>query len=373
MTAPISSWLASPLGSDVAAALRRIADADDVARIAVMPDVHLAEDVCIGTVVATRSVLYPAAVGGDIGCGVAALRFTGGAAALDDARTAAAILDDLGRGVPALRHPVHGAPALPAALGRLSHPRLDAAARDLGRLELGTLGRGNHFLELQADDDGALWLMVHSGSRAMGQLIRDHHLGSATARGGGLRGIDAGGPAGAAYLADLDWALGFADLNRRAIADRVAAILARRLGAAAEPGTWCSCHHNHVRREVHDGEPLWVHRKGAISAARDEPGLIPGSMGTASYHVTGRGHGAALASSSHGAGRRFSRSEARRRISARAVATQLGRVWFDHRMADALRDEAPAAYKDLGAVMRAQSDLTRIVRRVHPRLSYKGR
>lgn len=372
MTAPIATWLAAPLSKDVAAALRRLADVDDVARIAVMPDVHLAEDVCIGTVVATRSILCPAAVGGDIGCGVAALRFAADATMLDDARTAAAVLDDLRRAVPALRHPMRDAPPLPATLGPLSHPRLDAAARDLARVELGTLGRGNHFLELQADDAGALWLMVHSGSRAMGQAIRDHHLREATARGGGLRGIDADSVAGAAYLADLAWALAFADLNRRAIADRVAGILARRLGIAAEPDTWCSCHHNHVRREVHDDEPLWVHRKGAIPAARDEPGLIPGSMGTASYHVAGRGHAAALASSSHGAGRRFSRSEARRRISARAVAAQLGAVWFDHRMADALRDEAPAAYKDLDAVMRAQSELTRIVRRVRPRLSYKG-
>jgi len=372
MTAPIATWLAAPLGSDVAAALRRLADADDVARIAVMPDVHLAEDVCIGTVVATRSVVYPAAVGGDIGCGVAALRFAADAAVLDDPRTAAVILDDLRRGVPALRHPVREAPPLPAALGPLSHPQLTAAARDLGRLELGTLGRGNHFVELQVDDTGALWLMVHSGSRAMGQAIRDHHLRSATARGGGLRGLDADHPHGAAYLADLAWALAFADLNRRAIADRVAAILARRLGIAAEPDTWCSCHHNHVRRERHAGELLWVHRKGAIAAARDEPGAIPGSMGTASYHVAGRGVAAALASSSHGAGRRFSRTEARRRISARAVVAQLGPVWFDHRIADALRDEAPAAYKNLDAVMRAQSELTRIVRRVRPRLSYKG-
>lgn len=372
MTAPIATWLAAPLGHDVAAALRRLADADDVARIAVMPDVHLAEDVCIGTVVATRAVLYPAAVGGDIGCGVAALRFAAAADGLDDARRAAQVLDDLHRRVPALRHRARDAPPLPPELGPLSHPRLDAAARELGRLELGTLGRGNHFLELQADDAGALWVMIHSGSRAMGQAIRDHHLRDATARGGGLRGLDADSSAGAAYLADLAWALAYADHNRRAIAASVEAILGARLGITAAPASWCSCHHNHVRRERHDGEPLWVHRKGAIPAALDEPGLIPGSMGTASYHVAGRGVAAALASSSHGAGRRFSRTEARRRISAREVVAQLGAVWFDHRLADALRDEAPTAYKPIDAVMRAQSELTRVVRRVRPRLSYKG-
>ena len=127
-----------------------------------------------------------------------------------------------------------------------------------------------------------------------------------------------------------------------------------------------------VRRERHDGEPLWVHRKGAISAAVGEAGIIPGSMGSPSFHVAGRGHAEALASSSHGAGRLMSRAQARRSLSGRDVARQLSGVWFDRRRLDDLRDEAPAAYKDIGEVMRAQAELTRIVRRLEPVLSFKG-
>ncbi len=367
MSAPIATWLPAPLASEVAAALRRLADADDVARIAVMPDVHLAEDVCIGTVVATRTVLYPAAVGGDIGCGVATVRFAADASILDDPRCAARVLDAFTRRVPALRH--REARVLATDL---SHPALVALARTTGAHELGTLGRGNHFLELQADDQGGLWAMVHTGSRAIGQAIRDHHLRDATGRGGGLRGLDADSVAGRAYLADLAWAVAYAAMNRGAILATVVQILGELFSIAPIENSAIECNHNHVQREDHGGELLWVHRKGAIAAALDQPGLIPGSMGTTSYHVAGRGVTAALASSSHGAGRRFSRTEARRRISAKELSSQLGSVWFDRRRLDALRDEAPSAYKSVDEVMRAQRELTRIGRRVRPRLSYKG-
>jgi tRNA-splicing ligase RtcB len=133
-----------------------------------------------------------------------------------------------------------------------------------------------------------------------------------------------------------------------------------------------SCHHNHVRRETHTGEELWVHRKGAISAAAGEPGLIPGSMGTRSFHVEGRGCAEALASSAHGAGRRLSRTEARQALTPRDVLRELREVRFDHRLASSLREEAPSAYKDIDGVMRAQADLVRIVRRLRPVLSFKG-
>jgi tRNA-splicing ligase RtcB len=339
-----------------------------------MPDVHLCDDVCIGTVLATRRLVYPAAVGGDIGCGVAALRFDVAADALGDARVAARVLHGLYARVPALRHPPARAPTLPAALAErpLSDPRLDRLRTREGRWELGTLGRGNHFLELQRDDQGALWLMLHSGSRALGQAIRDHHLGRAHPTSSGLLALDAETPAGAAYLADMNWALDWAAANRRALAEAAAAVVGDALGAAADWSTWVTCDHNHVRRERHDGEPWWIHRKGAIAAARGQPGLIPGSMGTPSFHTEGRGHAAALGSSSHGAGRALARGEARRAIATRDLLRQLEGVWFDRRRAAELRDEAPAAYKSIRAVMRAQRELTRTVRIVQPLLSYKG-
>ncbi len=128
----------------------------------------------------------------------------------------------------------------------------------------------------------------------------------------------------------------------------------------------------HVRRETHEGEALWVHRKGAISAVAGERGLIPGSMGTHSFHVEGRGCAEALCSSAHGAGRRLSRTDARRRLSAKDVVRELRGVWFDHRLAAGLREEAPSAYKDIDAVLRAEHDLVRITRRLRPVLCFKG-
>jgi tRNA-splicing ligase RtcB len=374
MTAPICTWLAEPLPPAVETALDRLAETDDVCRIAVMPDVHLAADVCIGTVVATRRLLYPAAVGGDIGCGVAALRFDSPVALLRDEAAAAKVLAGLYELVPAIQHPVARARSLPPHLeaDSLTDPRLERMKQREGRLQLGTLGRGNHFLELQSDEEGSLWLMLHSGSRAMGQAVRDHHVRNATASRTGLGYLDSESDAGRAYLADLAWVLRYAEENRRLMAQTVARLLHDRLGVDADWSAFVSCHHNHVRRELHDGAEVWVHRKGAIPAAAGELGIIPGSMGSSSFHVEGRGHEPALGSSSHGAGRALSRTEARKTISRRDVIRQLEGVLFDHRRAEQLRDEAPSAYKDIRAVMRAQHDLTRVIRRLQPALNYKG-
>jgi tRNA-splicing ligase RtcB len=258
-----------------------------------------------------------------------------------------------------------------AAIGELSDPALLARVRRDLRVEFGTLGRGNHFLEVQADDGGASWLMVHSGSRALGPAVRDHHLARGERVGKGLVTLDAD-DAGRAYLADHDVAIAFARSNRRAIADAAAQALHDALGVAVVQDTWQDVVHNFVRREEHGGVPLWVHRKGASSARAGEPGVIPGSMGSWSYHVEGRGCRGALCSSSHGAGRRLARREAARAISTHDVERQLAAVFFERQHAARLRDEAPAAYKDIGAVMRAQRDLVRIVRRLRPVLCYKG-
>jgi len=374
-TPEVRRWLAEPLPRDVERALERLARAEDVARIAVLPDVHLASGVCIGTVVATRTLLYPDAVGGDIGCGMAALRFELDATALADAGVAARLLRGLADAVPAIRHPRATArERLPSCLG--DSPLSDATLEKLksrdGRVEFATLGRGNHFVELQADEQGWLWLMLHSGSRAMGQAIRAAHLRRARASSIGLPYLDAATAEGQAYLADLSWACAYAERSREAMARRVAEVIHAVLDAGDDPASWIACHHNHVRRETHLGEELWVHRKGAVPAGEGVPGIIPGSMGSPSFHTLGRGCPGALASSSHGAGRALSRGEAFRNISAGELAREMQGVWFDRRLAARLRDEAPSAYKDIGRVLRAQRDLTRVVRRLRPLLSYKG-
>jgi tRNA-splicing ligase RtcB len=375
MTADLHSWLAEPLSPDVAKSLDRLRSAGDVVRVAAMPDVHLAEDVCVGVVVATKRRIYPAAVGGDIGCGMAAVRFDCGADVLASESAAARVFTALYRDVPVLVHPRSAMDRpLPDGLedAALSAPSLDTRRRRDGRIEFGTVGRGNHFVEFQSDDEGALWLMVHSGSRAMGGAIRDHHLRGAQIDASGLAFLDVESDAGRAYLADHDWAQSYANANRRALIAAATKAVADAFDAAADATLLVRCAHNHVRRETHDGADLWVHRKGAIPAHDGEPGIIPGSMGTASFHTLGRGLAASLRSSSYGAGRAMSRSDARRRIKLRDFERAVEGVWFDRRLARRLVEEAPSAYRDIGKVMRAQRELTRVVRRLRPLLVYKG-
>jgi tRNA-splicing ligase RtcB len=371
----VRHWLAEPLPRDVAVALERLARTDDVRYVAVMPDVHLSRDVCTGAVVATRQRLYPQAVGNDLGCGMAAVRLEGQADLLADEHAAARVLAGLYRTVPALRHPRATLRAqLPDELmsDELSDPRLEKLKHRDGRVQFATLGRGNHFLELQADHEGALWLMVHSGSRAIGQAIVTHHLRQAQQANTGLLYLEADSDTGRAYLQDLRWACAYAEQSRLAMLEAVAALMKELFGVETERTSVLHCNHNHVRQETHFGVNFWVHRKGAVSACAGEPGIIPGSMRAASFHVAGRGKEESLCSSSHGAGRRLSRTEARHAIGTGELERQLHGVWFDHRLAHALREEAPAAYKDIQDVMGAQRDLTRIVRRLRPVLCYKG-
>jgi tRNA-splicing ligase RtcB (3'-phosphate/5'-hydroxy nucleic acid ligase) len=368
----VKAWLAEPPAPDVRRAVRRLASAKDVQRIAIMPDVHLAGDVCIGTVLATTRLIYPAAVGGDIGCGIAAVAFDVPAESLRAAGRAAQMFDLLRERVPIIRHARQGAPELPALIFErsLSDGRLDVIRRRDGVVQFGTLGRGNHFLEFQSDEDNRLWLTVHSGSRAMGQAIRDFHVGRATGRSGGIEFLDASSEAGAAYFADAAWARRYARANRRAMVNAVAGIVRDLLGGSIAEPTYFDCDHNHVEHETHDGVRWWVHRKGANAAGAGQPGIIPGSMGTESFHTEGRGNVASFCSSSHGAGRAMSREEARRRISLKTIHREMGETLFD-RSCD-LREEAPSAYKDIRAVFRAQADLVRRVRRLAPVLCYKG-
>ncbi len=371
--ATILRWIAEPPSPEVERALNRLMRTEDVIHIAVLPDVHLAHEVCVGVALATESRLLPAAVGGDIGCGMAALRFDSDAEPLSDRRSVAKLMTRLYERVPINKHPK--TPVRKNGLGSngaLSHPVLRKKSMRDGALQLGTLGRGNHFVEFQSDQTGSLWLMVHSGSRAMGQAIQAHHLKNTARALTGIGYLHADTPEGEAYLNDVDWALDYAAANRLTMIESVVDLMHDQFGIAADPSSLIACHHNFVAREEIDGRSFWVHRKGVISARSDEPGVVPGSMGTASYHVEGRGCEASLCSSSHGAGRALSRGEARRRISAKALERQMKHVWFDQRLAHRLVDEAPQAYKDISAVMRAQGELTRIVRKLTPILSFKG-
>jgi tRNA-splicing ligase RtcB len=258
------------------------------------------------------------------------------------------------------------------ASDRLSHPVLDSIRRKEGATEFATLGSGNHFVEIQADEDARLWLMVHSGSRALGQAIRDHHLTRAQPIDNRLRALDAKSDAGADYLHDASYARRFADASRRAIAEEVGRVLDRELGANICWDTVITSDHNHVSLEEHDGSNLWVHRKGAMSARLGESGVLPGSMGSLSFHVEGRGCEEAMCSSAHGAGRVLSRTAARRQVTERTLRQEMDGIWYDSRKTDGLRDEAPSAYKDIRAVVRAQKDLVKITRTLRPVLNYKG-
>ncbi|MCA9252943.1 MAG: RtcB family protein [Phycisphaerales bacterium] len=369
------TWLANQPEPAVKQTIERLCRAPDVAHVAVMPDVHLAAGVSNGLAVATERLIYPAAVGGDIGCGYSAVAFAGDASPLQRRQAAEYVLQELPHAVPVIRHSRrNGLPELAGELdaNRLSHPELIAKALTVGREELGTLGRGNHFLEFQSDEDGRIWVMVHSGSRAMGQHITAAHLKHAEKVGGGLSWLDADSEAGNAYLQDVAWARSYAKESRRRMLEAAAGIVAEALGAQIDASTWINTDHNHVEREEIGRQTYWVHRKGANRVDDESPNIIPGSMATATYHVVGRGNPEALNSSSHGAGRKLSRSAARAKIKRKDLDRQLKDIWIDPNTAAKLTDESPSAYKDIEAVMRAQKDLVRITQKLRPVLCYKG-
>ncbi len=369
----VAMWLAGRLDPECERRIEQMAHAHDVQRLAVMPDVHVAGDVCNGCVIATTQVLYPTAVGGDIGCGMAAVRLNAEPTHGIDRELAAAILERWRKRVPIIRRRREeqawcDAAPLPS---QLSHPSLEKVCGRDGVAQLGTLGRGNHFLELQHDAEGSLWLMVHSGSRAMGQSIAAWHISRAARREKGPACLELGA-GGEAYLADVAWACAYAAANRRELLRRAALALADVAGWSADESTAIDSVHNAVHREVHGGRELLVHRKGASQAFEGIAGLIPGSAGTFSVHVEGRGCEASLCSSSHGAGRVMSRTDARKQISVRRLRADMGRVWFAEDEASRLVEESPSAYRDLRVVMEAQRDLVRVTRRLTPLVSFKG-
>lgn len=393
MTAKVRRWLCGRLDAALERQIDRVAGQPDVAAVAVMPDVHQGRTVPNGVVVATRRLVYPDLVGADIGCGLAAIRFR--AAAAVDRPALEKLLERLLAAVPTLKHAPPRAAANRAAveeLGPLSSDRLDRAAARDGMYQLGTLGRGNHFLELARGDDVGLWAVVHTGSRAMGQEITAHHLARLAAAGGNaavpppgrlampaatenspqpLPFLDLDTPAGRDYFADMQWACRYAAANRTAILNAVADLLEGSLGIEVDPASFVESPHNTATAEEHAGERLVVHRKSANHAAADRAGIVAGSMAVGSRITVGLGHAPALASSAHGAGRVMSRSVAAERVPARDLESRMRGIVFRKEWASRLRDEAPQAYRELHEVMQAQHELVRTVAVLVPILNDK--
>jgi tRNA-splicing ligase RtcB len=247
------------------------------------------------------------------------------------------------------------------------------------RQQLGTLGSGNHFIEVSLDERNRVWVFLHSGSRGVGNKIAQHHIGIARARvkrqGVSLPDRDLaylveGTEEFEAYLRELHWAQHYALLNREEMMDRAVRQLGEFLGEGVVEAQRVNCHHNFTQQETHWGRSLWVSRKGAIEARQGQLGLIPGSMGTRSYVVEGLGSELSLCSAPHGAGREFSRSAARRRFSRAQLRTAMKGI--EYRDTDAFVDEIPAAYKDIDQVMADSADLVSVRHTLRQVVNVKG-
>ena len=364
-------WVSHKLDSKVDRALRNLAAAKDVRRIAVMPDVHLAGDVCNGVVVATESLIYPQCVGGDIGCGYLSIELKGAGEDWVSKASLAEIWEGVRRAVPINKH---GGRSGFTSSTELSSVGLEKANQREGRLQLGTLGRGNHFVELQTDQQGVISLLIHSGSRSMGQKTSSWHLKNATVdSGSGLKFVDVRSETGMAFLNDIEWARQYAAANRLEMLRAIESKVLFAMGFTLDRTTLIHLDHNHVQQEFHDGRAFWVHRKGAQVLQESQVSVIPGTMGTTTYLVEGRQNAEALYSCSHGAGRAMSRKEAAQRISVKTLCQETNRVCINPSRLRALVDEAPSAYKDIRRVMKAQRDLVRIVGRREPLLNFKGK
>jgi tRNA-splicing ligase RtcB len=246
--------------------------------------------------------------------------------------------------------------------------------------QFGTLGSGNHFFELCVDERGRCWVVLHSGSRGIGNQLAQAHIAKARnmAKALELRLEDPdlayfmeGTAEFDAYITDMLWAQDYARANRDQMMDNAMGEVFAFLGFGRETQR-INCHHNFTQREVHAGRRLWITRKGAIKADVGDLGVIPGSMGTRTYIVAGKGNPASWMSCSHGAGRRHSRTQAKKLFTTADLATQMaGKVWLSGR-AEALVDEIPSAYKDIDQVMADQADLVEVLHTLHQVLNYKG-
>jgi tRNA-splicing ligase RtcB len=352
--------------------------------IALMPDAHLGKGATVGSVIPTLGAIIPAAVGVDIGCGMAAVRTQ-------------FHRDELRPDLSGLRAAIER--AIPLSAGNYNTELTGTARRrvdtltakadksgfDPGRyagnwaLQLGTLGSGNHFIEVSTDEKGAVWLFLHSGSRGVGNKIAGHHIKVAqeamkrwwiSLPDPDLAYLVEGTDEFWAYIRELRWAQDFALANRDEMMDRVIGCFAEFAGGPVREVERVQCHHNYTEQEQHFGKKVWLSRKGAINAAAGVPGLIPGSMGDASYVVVGKGNPMALNSSPHGAGRAYSRSKARKTFTREQLREAMRGI--EYRDTDAFLDEIPQAYKPIDVVMRDADDLVEVRHTLRQIVNVKG-
>jgi tRNA-splicing ligase RtcB len=386
---PIRMW-ADPADVEEAALgqLRNVAELPWVQGVAVMPDVHYGKGATVGSVIAMRDAVSPAAVGVDIGCGMTAVRSSLTVEDLpDDLSRLRSLLEKtipVGRGA-------HKTPVDPSAVPGLKErgwyefwkgfdELIPSVRGRLGRArtQMGTLGGGNHFLEVCADDAGSIWIVLHSGSRNIGKELAEQHIEAARRLPhnqdlpdpdlavflGGTRKMDE-------YRRDLFWAQEYARRNRALMMALAQSAVTRFFnGRKIKWDDQISCHHNYVAEEVHDGVELLVTRKGAIRAGAGDLGIIPGSMATGTYIVRGLGNRDAFDSASHGAGRRMSRNKARKTFTLADLEAQTEGV--ECRKDAGVIDEIPGAYKDLESVMAAQSDLVEVEAHLRQLVCVKG-
>ena len=357
--------------------------------VAAMPDVHLGIGATIGSVIATRAAIIPAAVGVDIGCGMVACRLSLTGNQLDE-RALKKIFDQISRDVPVGREQHPDARARTSAAQPFAR-RLDSMLKkhplllkSVGRHskwvnQMGTLGGGNHFIELCLDESKRVWVMLHSGSRGIGNALATYFI--ALARRDmermmlqlpdrDLAYFEEGSEHFDDYVEAVGWAQEYAMQNRREMIDLVLAALKRHLPGFEVTGEVVNCHHNYVAQEHHYGADVWITRKGAIRARAGDLGIIPGSMGAQSFIVRGKGNAESFDSCAHGAGRRMSRTAANKQFSAADLVRQTEGVVC--RKDKGVVDEIPGAYKDITTVMANQSDLVEVLHTLKQVVCVKG-
>lgn len=352
--------------------------------LALMPDAHLGKGATVGSVIPTLGAIIPAAVGVDIGCGMIAVKTQFQASELPEDRKI--LREQIERAVP-LSAGSYNRKVVATAVPRIESLKELAARVDFDpasyagnwELQLGTLGSGNHFIEVSLDEDDGVWLFLHSGSRGVGNRIAQKHIKEAQRLAKqywielpdpDLAYLVEGTPEFVAYIRQLKWAQQFALLNREEMMDRVIRQFSDWVGAAVIEQDRINCHHNFTEKETHFGKSVWLSRKGAIKASPGTPGLIPGSMGTASYVVVGKGNAMGMDSSPHGAGREYSRSRARKSFTHDQLRAAM--VGIEYRDTDAFIDEIPQAYKPIDTVMADATDLVEIKHTLRQIINVKG-